>query len=65
MTSEIIVKDDTGNRINRGFPAYRSDMPTNLTGYDYLKYKVKVDKNGLKIADGQEFFFQSSIGPNH
>ena len=65
MTSEIIVKDDTGNRSNRGFTAYRSDSSANLSGYDYTKYKVKVSKNGLKIADGQEFFFQSSIGPNH
>jgi len=65
MMGEMVIKDDIGNRANRGFTAFRSDVPANLSGYDYTKYKVKIGKNGLKIGDNQEFWFQSSIGANH
>lgn len=64
MIGEMVLKDDTGNRANRGFSGFRSDADANLSGFDYTKYKVKVGKNGLRKADAQQFWFQSSIGPN-
>ena len=64
---EIVIKDNIGNRANRGFSSYRSDLPINLSGSlltKYSNYKVTVSKNGLRVADDQYFWFQSSIGPN-
>ena len=47
----------------RGYSAFRSEYSSAL-GTAINNYEVARDRNGLRYGDFQEFFFQSSVGPN-
>lgn len=55
-------KDTLLFKRHRGMTAFRSSPTSSAVGADY---EILSDRHGLRKGDGQEFFMQSSIGPNH
>ena len=55
--------DKTKDGYHRGYSAFRSEKSTILNNIAN-NYFLAADNNGLRNGEGQEFYFQSSLGPN-
>jgi hypothetical protein len=76
ITNERVIAIDTavaGQKVrHRGYSAFRSDLgssmessnPPMTTDVNLNKYDFDLSRNGIRKADSQFFWFQSSLGPN-